>query len=269
MRPAAATLALFWILSGLSSAADLPFECDFESANWFESWGLRAATRNTASVDRDPARKFAPHRGKALRIKLEKGGHYGTSLEYRFKKTIGSEPEEVYFRYYLRLGGDWNPQAGGKFPGFAGTYGRAGWGGRRVNGRDGWSARGLFGARKDGKTPTGFYCYHADMRGRYGANWWWDTGLENNRWYCVEQYCKMNAPGKNDGVLRAWIDGKRVFDKTDVRMRDSDKLKIEFIWFNLYHGGSKAAKEDHHLYIDDVVISRQPIGPVKGRNTRG
>ena len=79
----------------------------------------------------------------------------------------------------------------------------------------------------------------------------------------------MNAPGKNDGVLRAWIDGKRVFDKTDVSMRDSDKLKIEFIWFNLYHGGSKAAKEDHHLYIDDVVISRQPIGPVKGRNTRG
>ena len=240
------------------------FRAGFDSQKWFEGWGLRGPTRNTAIVKSDAVRKFVAHRGSALRVRIAKGSNYGTSLEYRFKKQHGEEPEEIYFRYYLRLADDWDPKTGGKFPGFGGTYGRAGWGGRPVNGKDGWSARGLFKAREDGKTPVGFYCYHADMRGKYGSNWIWEMEkrgyLENNRWYCIEQYAKMNTPGKNDGILRAWVDGKPAFEKTDVRMRDTAKLKIEFIWFNLYHGGSKAAAKDHHLYIDDVVISRKPIG---------
>jgi len=46
-----------------------------------------------------------------------------------------------------------------------------GWGGRKVNGSDGWSARGLFETRNGAdSTAIGFYCYHADMRGRYGEN---------------------------------------------------------------------------------------------------
>lgn len=243
------------------------FRCDFESEKWFQDWGLREPTRNSVVVATDAARKFAPHRGKALRIRVAKGSNYGTSLGYSFKKLTGSEPEEIYFRYYLRFGDDWNPTTGGKLPGFGGTYGRAGWGGRPVNGRDGWSARGLFSARKDGRTPTGFYCYHADMKGKYGSHWRWDIKdrgrLDNNRWFCIEQYAKMNTPGENDGILRAWVDGKPAFEKTDVRMRDVATLKIETIWFNVYHGGSAAAATDHHLYIDDIVISRRPIGPVK------
>ena len=261
----------FAFLTALVSGAEseVVFHSDFESDTWFKDWGLDAAARNTQIVAKDPDNKFTAHRGKALRIKIAEGSNYGTSLAYRFKKQTGSEPEEIYFRYYLRLGNDWDPKAGGKLPGFGGTYGRAGWGGRPVSGDDGWSARGLFLTRKDGKTPVGFYCYHADMKGKYGSHWCWDIEdrglLENNRWYCIEQYAKMNTPGKNDGILRAWIDGKPAFEKSDVRMRDTDKLKIELIWFNLYHGGSKAAEKNHHIYLDEVVISRKPIGMVKVR----
>lgn len=67
-------------------------------------------------------------------------GHYGLSLSYRFRRQLGYEPEEIYFRYCLRLTDDWNPRRGGKLPGISGTYGRAGWGGRPVDGTDGWSA---------------------------------------------------------------------------------------------------------------------------------
>ena len=208
-------------------------------------------------------RKFEPHDGKALRIRVEQGGHYGVSLAYEFAKRIGTEPEEVYFRYYLRLADDWRPERGGKLPGIGGTYGRAGWGGRKVDGTDGWSARGLFSGQKDERTPIGFYCYHADMRGKYGSHWVWDRdgflGLENNRWYCIEQYVKMNTPRINDGVLRGWVDAKLVFEKSDVRMRDVDALKIETVWLNVYHGGTWTPTANHHLYIDDVVISRRRI----------
>jgi len=238
---------------------------DFESDDWREDWS--GGERETVSVvSEDAEHGFEPLQGKALRIKVSAGGHYGASLQYPFKSRTGSEPEEIYFRYYLRLGSDWDPARGGKLPGIGGTYGRAGWGGRPSNGRNGWSARGQFKGQTDGKTPIGFYCYHADMKGRYGSAWIWNDGglgyLENNRWYCIEQYARMNTPGKNDGVLRGWVDGKLAFEKADVRMRDVPELKIECIWINVYHGGTWSAASDDHLFIDNVVIAKRYIGPM-------
>ena len=238
---------------------------DFESDQWrTQCAGGKRETVSVVASDKD--RKFQPLQKKALSIKVPKGEHYGGSLLYRFKKKHRSEPEEIYFRYYLRFGDDWDPARGGKLPGIGGTYRRAGWGGRPSNGRNGWSARGLFKGQKDGKTPIGFYCYHADMKGKYGSNWIWDRNrlgyLENNRWYCIEHYVKMNTPKKNDGVLRGWVDGKLAFEKKDVRMRDVPSLKIEDIWINIYHGGSWSATSDDHLFIDNVVIAKKYIGPI-------
>lgn len=269
IRPMAwATLSIAMLATLSQTAAaqssDVLFGCDFESDTWWTQWDAKQRDPHTDTVEADAARKFQSHRGKALRIRVDEGGHYGASLEYRFKKQAGEEPEEIFFRYYLRFADDWKPERGGKLPGIGGTYGRAGWGGRPVNGRDGWSARGLFTGQQDDRTPVGFYCYHADMKGKYGDNWVWDRGgfggLENNRWYCIEQRARLNTPGKNDGMLSGWVDDRLVFEKTDVRMRDVDTLKIETIWLNLYYGGSWTAKSDYHVYIDDVAISRARIG---------
>ncbi|MEM0925759.1 MAG: polysaccharide lyase [Planctomycetota bacterium] len=240
------------------------FHCDFESPQWWREWNLPKVPPRAATVETDPDRAFESHDGKALRVRVDEGGHYGISLEYRFADRLGTEPESIYFQYQLRFASDWQPERGGKLPGIAATYGRAGWGGRRVDGTDGWSARGLFEGRVDGKTPIGFYCYHADMPGKYGENWKWErggfSGVENNRWYRIEQYVQLNTPGKNDGVLRAWVDDQLVFEKTDVRMRDIESLKIENIWINVYYGGTWEAQQAYHLYIDDVTISRSRIG---------
>lgn len=240
------------------------FTCDFESERWWEEWGEKKQDPHTETLSSDAARKFERHAGKALRIRVEKGGHYGVSLAFHFKKRTEKEPEEIYFRYYLRFADDWKPERGGKLPGIGGTYGRAGWGGRKVDGTDGWSARGLFQGQKDGLTPIGYYCYHADMKGRYGDHWVWErngfAGLENNRWYCIEQHARLNTPEKNDGILRGWVDGELVYEKSDIRMRDVDTLKIETVWLNLYYGGGWTAADDYHVYIDDVVISKHPIG---------
>ncbi len=254
---------------GLRERDDVIFYCDFESDRWYEEWGLRNRARNSDIVSADPDRRFKPFAGKALRIKVTAGTHYGVGeLSFDFGKQLGREPEEVCFRYYLRFGSDWEPVFGGKLPGVSGTYGRAGWGGRPCDGKNGWSARGLFERPRDGKTAIGYYCYHADMKGQYGSGWVWDRNrlgyLEHNRWYCVEQYVRMNTPGRNDGVMRGWIDGKLAFEKTDVRMRDVASLKIEKVWMNVYHGGKTPARTDNHLYIDNVVIARRRIGPRSG-----
>lgn len=269
-----------WFVFGLTSCcawgAESPpqggspqvvFRCDFDTDAWPQQWGLAKAPERAQLVEADPERKFQPLHGRALRVRVEQGGHYGISLESPFKKRLGYEPEEVYFRYYLRFADDWTPRRGGKLPGFGGTYGRAGWGGRPVDGTNGWSARGLFEGQKDGRTPIGFYCYHMDMKGVYGSNWVWDRDrlgfLENNRWYCIEQYVRLNTPGQSDGVLLGWVDGQLAFEKTDARFRAVDRLKIEAVWINVYLGGTWTAEQDHHLYLDEIVISKQPIGPLR------
>ncbi|MGC6464710.1 MAG: polysaccharide lyase [Akkermansiaceae bacterium] len=79
----------------------------------------------------------------------------------------------------------------------------------------------------------------------------------------MEQYAKLNTPGKKDGILRGWVDGKLAFENTNVRMRKTPTIKIQNIWINLYHGGGRPASSEDHLYIDDIVVSRKPIGPRK------
>ena len=238
---------------------------DFEGDDWGRAWSRGA---DAPTLTPTPAE----HQGRALRVRIPKGTNTGMNVEYLFAKQAGGEPEEAYLRYYLRISGDWKTLQGGKMPGIAGTYGKAGWGGRKVNGTDGWSARGSFsvappeGNPLAGLVPVGNYVYHADMEGQYGDIWNWLDGygglLEKNRWYCLEQYVKLNAPEKKDGVLRAWVDGRPAFEKTDLRFRTVDRLKVEKVWMNVYHGGTQPVDRDVHLTIDNVVIARQYVGPM-------
>jgi hypothetical protein len=245
----------------------------FDAANWRGPWTHVRETGTFDVVAADPDLKFLPLSGRALRINVAKGDHFGLDMDYAFARQKGGEPEAVYFRYYVRFADDWSPTLdGGKMPGISGTYDKAGWGNRRSDGTNGWSVRGSFGRWPQkgnpayGLTSLGTYAYHADMKDFNGEGWGWERGtgalLERNRWYCVEQYVKLNAVGRKDGVMRAWVDGVLVFEKTDIRMRTVPQLKIEKIWMNIYHGGLEPSPHDQHLYIDNVVIAKRYIGPM-------
>ena len=53
-----------------------------------------------------------------------------------------------------------------------------------------------------------------------------------------------------------------VEEKTDWRWRDVDTLRIEEVWMNVYHGGTDPAPQDLVLYIDNVVIATEHVGPM-------
>lgn len=247
---------------------DIVFFEDFEKKNWTGHWSSAGHADNTELVGAPDAFPF--HGQQSLKIKVNANDHYGVSLIYKCSNMRGGEPDEIYFRYYLKFDPDWECQ-GGKMPGFGGTYGRAGWGGRPVNGSDGWSSRGLFSRPRGDTIPIGYYCYHADMTGQYGSGWEWQQQnrgyLKKGVWYCVEGYVKLNTPGQQgqpgqkDGILRGWINGQLAFEKTDIRFRDVPTLKVENVWFNVYNGGTWTFDKDCHLYIDNVVIARKYIGP--------
>ena len=244
----------------------------FDESNWQSAWTFVNPRGFMKRTDSAPQLGFEPLAGQALQVTIPAGEHLGLDLGYQFAKEIGTEPEEIFFRYYLRLANDWKPSADGKLPGISATYSQAGWGGRKSDGRSGWSMRGFF-LRPPGTgnpfhdlTPVGTYAYHADMESDYGDNWFWSVGgrgfLERDRWYCIEQQFKVNTLGRKDGVLRAWIDGYLVYEKTDVRVRDVPRIRIEQIWMNVYYGGRETAASELHLFIDNVVVAREYIGPM-------
>ncbi len=267
---------------GIGGDSDVIMFDDFESESWMDNW-----SNHGGDFEVTDAADFGYEAlvGRALRARIPSGENTGLNTSYYFMEETGSEPDEVYFRYYVRLASDWDQSVdGGKLPGIAGTYGVAGWGGRRADGTNGWSARGLFRESIPGDannplagyTPVGSYVYHADMEGDFGDNYvWvdsWGPGgyggvLERNRWYCLEHYVRMNTPGSNDGVLRGWVDGRLAVERTDMSFRTVDSLHIERIWMNLYHGGTAVSPADQHMFIDNVVIATRYIGPMGGTVT--
>jgi len=258
---------------GITDHASVLLASDFEADDWGNAWTSGTSDTTIARVDASEGNGFAPHAGSALRVQVTAGSNYGASLIYKYMDETGAEPDEGYFRYYLRIGEDWNPTDGGKLPGFSGTYGVAGWGGRPVDGTDGWSARGTYRTVVPDGNPLarhsaiGNYVYHADMAGQYGDVDLWLQGcaglLDKNRWYAVETYIKLNTPTQNDGIIRGWVDGRLAYERTDWRWRDIDTLKVEQVWMNFYHGGTAVPPTDLHVYIDNVVIATEYIGPMQ------
>ncbi len=258
---------------GIAKDSDVIMAAGFETAAWLPQWSYLNSQNTAVRVDRAPNLGFVALEGSALQVTIRAGQNLGLDLGYRFAEKLGAEPEEIYFRYYLRLASDWLPTTdGGKLPGVSATYGQSGWGGRKADGTSGWSMRGSFyrlpenGNPYHELTPIGTYAYHADMTDSFGDAWAWSTNgdalLERNRWYCIEQYFRVNQLGRNDGILRAWIDGRLVYENSEIRVRDVRSIKIEQVWMNVWYGGTTPSPQDQHLFIDNVVIARRYIGPM-------
>lgn len=257
---------------GLEGHPDVLFADGFDTGKVDKRWNTGPRVPAVV-VEADPQLRFEPLKGSALRVRIPRREQLGLDYRYRFKDHHGREPEEIHFRYYLRLADDWlGAVEGGKLPGLAGTYGRAGWGGRRWDGNAGWSLRGGFGTAPPpghpaaGRVFLSTYAYHA-RSDTYGESLpWADSDLAGlvatNQWVCIEQRLRLNTPGRFDGEFMVWVDGRLVLHKRDLRLRDRDDVRIEEVWMNVFHGGTAPAAQDMHAYIDQVVVARKYIGPM-------
>lgn len=258
---------------GLEQQADVVFVERFERNDWSTGWRPGERLQSFGLVDNDDG--FEPLQRNALKVTVDTGKFTGMDLQRHLKPLAGgTEPDELYMRYYLRFGGDWDPSDVGKLPGLAGTYRRAGWGGRTSDGFNGWSARGGFYSHDADDTVVaqrrgvGIYLYHPDARrGGYGELEGWERGptglLEKNRWYCIEHHVRLNKPGEHDGLVRAWVDGKLAYERSGLLFRMTPDLHIETMWMAVYHGGRTPAPKRLTLYLDNLVVARRYIGPMK------
>lgn len=254
---------------GLQGRSDLMLFEDFEAANWTSHWTGVAFPSNWGAVT---TQTFQGSRSGEARIPT--GQHDGGSLELDFSSIGITDPEEMYFRYYVRFNDTWQRNGDGeigKFPGFSGSYNLgAGQGCTASNGRNGWSAR-MMNFDRGASHQLGFYAYHADMTDACGEHMLFPTMLARNRWYAVEIRVRMNtisgARGNNDGILQGWIDDQLVFSRTNLRFRDIDTIRIEKIWGNIYMGGPWVADRNMAVHFDNMVVARNRIGAVTSGTT--
>jgi hypothetical protein len=126
------------------------------------------------------------------------------------------------------------------------------------------------------------YVYHPDQRDVYGDHFYptgrvlpfdrtpGDFGPEFvarpevipvlGRWYSYELMVKANTPGQRDGRIALWLDGKLIADFPNLRLRETNALKIDRFGLDLHVGTNTlgVAKK----WYDNVVAATSYIGPM-------
>ncbi len=91
-----------------------------------------------------------------------------------------------------------------------------------------------------------------------------DSGArpETGRWYCLEQEIILNTPGRQDGVMRFWVDGALLINNTAADVRGSSSSPLSSGWlggnYSNSNGGTNPTPDParpSYRYLDDVVIS--------------
>ena len=105
-----------------------------------------------------------------------------------------------------------------------------------------------------------------------------------DKWFSMEIMVRLNTPGKKDGEVAAWIDGKKVAHYrpgspvgrdqatfhpgrgTDpfpgIDFRKDPALAVNFIKLEHYSSQTKEGKTSRIMY-DHVVVARRYIGPLR------
>ena len=311
-------------LSGTALAQDTTyFKQDFEDLTlsiWADHYDKTINTENQAL----PHVKFNDLRGgeggvgrrvhlettssgdRILKVKVEENEHYGRSISYYLGgRIVRGDPEvhqthkgdtiydsfvpdndEMYFRYHIKLGSDWDFTNDGeidipqvvKIPGLSGTY-NSGSGGMWPQDPDslGWSARMLAG--RDSGYPRNqwsplSYVYHLNQKNNTGdhfpyfgeedeeegVNWNAAPRLQIDQWYRIEQRIKMNDPGQENGLTEVWINGEKDPDLCvyDLAYTTHDTIGINRAWADIHYGGRYSSPKNHHLFLDNFHVSTNP-----------
>jgi hypothetical protein len=82
---------------------------------------------------------------------------------------------------------------------------------------------------------------------------------QRNRWYCYELMVRANTPGRHDGEVKYWIDGKLVSDFPNLNIRSVNTLKMDEAHISLQALHSERVNKK---WYDNVVIAKQYVGPM-------
>jgi hypothetical protein len=255
-------------LAALQKSGKVLFTDGFESEESFKHYfEIRGLKEGNVKLDGKGAVQVT--------ARANEGKSSGAGLSYWF----GPEGyDRVHLRYYIKFAADYNQgnlnHTGGSL---AGTSGNGKWDGMgqagiRPKGDDRLSM-GFEPWRDWGRQPAPgsmfLYTYWMDMKRDRDGNYWGNMmtpdpeehiNPQRDRWYCMEIMIQLNEPGKADGELAAWIDGKLYLHYKGFRWRTTGDLKLKRFGLDVY---IHQAAKDNTVRYDDVVLSTGYVGPRK------
>jgi hypothetical protein len=200
---------------------------------------------------------------KYMQEKFPKGTFLLTKVGTQWLSKLKTAGNEYYFSYKVKFSkGFLGSKYDGKLPGLGG--GTCASAGNLPSGTDGWSSRYMFHA-----TAINFYLYYPDLYKQYGdatpiaGKKYYGCGpilnpgftLQPEVWYTVTQRIVLNNPGKLDGIAEGYINGKLCAQQKGIRFRDVSTLKIDYIFFANFFGGSGIAPlADEYISFDDFYV---------------
>jgi predicted amidohydrolase len=109
------------------------------------------------------------------------------------------------------------------------------------------------------------------LRGGYNGKFYEskDALFTEEKWHCVEAMFRLNSldvardRAVNDGIVRGWLDGKLLVERTDVILRSVDfpKMKFNQILVAPYFGPGLLPHEQT-LWIDELAVGRERLGAI-------
>jgi hypothetical protein len=270
----------------IASDPQVIFADDFESyasaadltKKWDESYqsAQTSITTQTANV----------YRGKqALELRVPKQSQ---ELSNTAAKHLAKERDLLFLRYYSKFDASFDVVGSSHNGSFISAHyyinGQA-TPGVPADGKNKFLA-GFECWRGESATPNpgdlNVYIYHPEQRSQWGDHFF-PTGIvlpnssqphnfgptfvarpdvvpKLGQWYCYELMVKANTPGKRDGRIACWLDGKLIADFPNLRLRDVATLKIDRFDIS-FHIGSNTAAATKKWY-DNVVAASAYIGPL-------
>jgi len=154
------------------------------------------------------------------------GGKAGGAQSYL---RLPRSADAMTLTYSVRFQPGFRFVKGGKLPGLFG--GDAGSGGHHESA--GFSTRFMWRAGGAGE----IYAYFPNAKG-YGASlgrgrWKFTPG----RWTRIAQRVVLNTPGRNNGTITVWVNGRQVFSQGGLTYRNKGNVRIDGLFFSTFFGG--------------------------------
>lgn len=200
---------------------------------------------------------------------LEQGKYQPANQGWYWNSPFSKTHKELYFSYDIRFKPGFEWVLGGKIPGIGG--------GKLVSGvkpsiTDGFSVRLMW--KDNGKLV--FYVYHQDQQIIFGDSYYWkDFSFISGKWYNITFRVVLNTVnndvGLKDGIIEGFIDGKLMYQKSDLRFRNLASIELDKMIISAFFGGNDeawASTRDEWIDTDNYVAytySDKPTNVPRGK----
>lgn len=276
--------SIYYLLTGLlillSNVAiaqqDLVYQYDFDHlpSGQYDRDMIRDALDVSFCKGADEGRVFIedfPNQGKVLKVKYPKGkvktNDSGMHTKVYWEDT-GENLEELYISYMVYFPEDFEFRAGGKLPGLSYQTSE-----RNMSLRLMWRYDGLAEFYVHYNTEPSWDGWHASINWSLIDPYEEPNGnpqpdqvkFKKGQWNKIELYNKLNTPGQNNGIMRAWLNGQlaiNITDNGDYRQSDEGDIHLNSIYLSTFFGGSDETfqpTKDIYAYFDDFKVSKNRI----------